>query len=142
MNFIEKELSFIIALILKAKQSFTMFAALTILSLIILSVRPFFFALSMLLIFKPKAFVSSTICMTINSFPTGLIIQPLAFIYISVRMIQNSISIGLITSPFPNISRPISPNLLSLPFPLAILPLTLVRNTIIEFYLCHFCPTD
>lgn len=57
-------------------------------------------------------------------------------------MIQNSIPIGLIASPLTYVSRTISPNLFSLSFPLAILPLTFVRNSIIEFYLCHFDPTN
>lgn len=119
-----------------------MFAPLAILSFVVLSIRPLFPTLSVLFIFKPEAFVPSTIGMTINSFTTCLIIQPLSFVYISVRMVQNSISISLITSPLSDVSRTISPDLLPLTLPLPILPLTFIRNSIVKFYLCHFSPTD
>lgn len=74
MDLVEEELSLVIALVFKAQQTFTVLASLAILALIILSIGPFFFAFSVLLIFEPVAFITSTVCMAIHTFSTGLVI--------------------------------------------------------------------
>lgn len=140
MNLVGWKLTFIIALVNETQNALSMLASCSILSLVYFSVWPSLPTFAMLLILQPFSNITGSISMGVCTCTTGFIIQPLSFVDITIWVIQHPLSICLIGLPFPDIARPICPNLFSISFPLPVLPLPFVSNSIIQLYSGHLHP--
>jgi len=88
-----------------------MLLSLVVMTLIHGVICPNFFALSMLEIIFPFAFVPSTILMNVNSIAVGLIVEPLSLEDIAIYMPEFAVSTGLVKAPVALVLSAIFPNL-------------------------------
>jgi len=102
-------------------------------TLIACIVRPDFFAFSMLLVFKPVAFVSGAIGMVVLAEAVSFVILPLAVVDVAIGVNQSALSVGLVSPPRTFIQRAIDPDLnASSIFATKFVPLTLVLSAILK----------
>ena len=62
-------------------------------------ILPSFFALSMLHVVLPFAYIARAVCRSINSFSMGFIIQPESFIIIAISMPVFSFTVSFVVKP-------------------------------------------
>jgi hypothetical protein len=112
----------------------TLFFAHAVVSLILGTVRPIFFAFSILCVLCPIPFVLSAVHVRVDALPVGLVIQPFTMINIAIRMNESTASVRLVTEPVPLVGGAVWPHLPPLALTLIIVrvPLAYIDGAILE----------
>jgi hypothetical protein len=111
-----------------------MFFAHAVVSLILGTVRPTFFALSILFVFCPISRVLSAVHVRIFAMPVSLVIQPFTMINIAIRMNESTAPVGLVTEPMPLVGGAVWPDLPPLALALIIIgvPLAYIDGAVLQ----------
>ena len=98
------------------------------------SIRIDYFALAVLLVFVPMAFVAETAIFHENSISGGVVVNPITFVNISIWIFKSSMTMKMVFLPFSLITWSHWPILYSIPIPFLIFPLTLIYRSIFHRY--------
>ena len=126
-NFVQFEASFVYRCISKGKFTLAVFFAFEVIASVYGSVRPAFFAKTVLLVVSPFAYVPGAVCMDVSSFPIRFVLNPFSFVDVTVRVNKFSLTVCFIWGPLSFVPWTILPNLFALSMSLFTKPLACVN---------------
>ena len=109
-----------------------MFLAFLVIPLVAGSISPCLYAITVLQIIFPVAFVFSSIDVGIDSLPIGLVVLPLPIKDVTIDMPELALTMSLVVDPFTLIACTIWPHLDAVAVAYIPLPLAFVDGTILE----------
>lgn len=111
----------------------TVLLSILVLTLVACVVGPDLFSFTMLLVFKPEAFVAGSIGVVVTSVAVGLVVLPLTVVNVSISMDESSATVGLVISPVSFVKRAVDPDLDTLAiFAVLLVPFALVLSSVVE----------